>query len=107
MDHEVTLFPLSRWATKTGCTSAEGMEADDRCGRTRARVAGSYYEIIGVASGAEAGEIKTAFRRLAKELHPDVNPSPEALQKFIEVTTAYVPTAIAVPFIQFPVVTMG
>lgn len=59
-----------------------------RCGRTHARAAGSYYEIIGVASGAEAGEIKTAYRKLAKELHPDVNPSPEALQKFIEVTTA-------------------
>jgi DnaJ-class molecular chaperone len=53
-------------------------------------LAGSYYEIIGVESSAEVAEIKTAYRKLAKELHPDVNPSPEALQKFIEVTTAYV-----------------
>jgi DnaJ-class molecular chaperone len=66
--------------------------------RVRTCFAGSYYEIIGVASGAEAGEIKTAYRKLAKELHPDVNPSPEALQKFIEVTTAYVPIVIAYPF---------
>mmetsp|Transcript_41786 Transcript_41786/g.78183 ORF Transcript_41786/g.78183 Transcript_41786/m.78183 type:complete len:605 (-) Transcript_41786:159-1973(-) len=50
---------------------------------------GSYYEILGVEPLAEPSAIKASFRALAKELHPDVNPSPEALQRFIECTTAY------------------
>ncbi len=32
-----------------------------------------YYEVLGVARGAGDGEVKKAFRRLARELHPDVN----------------------------------
>jgi molecular chaperone DnaJ len=48
-----------------------------------------YYEVLGVARGADDAEIKKAFRRLARELHPDVNPEPGAEERFKEAAEAY------------------
>jgi molecular chaperone DnaJ len=49
-----------------------------------------YYEVLGVPRGAQDAEIKKAFRRLARELHPDVNAhDPEAEEKFKEAAEAY------------------
>ena len=49
-----------------------------------------YYEALGVARDANSDDIKKAFRRLARELHPDANPdSPEAEARFKEVALAY------------------
>src|SRR4051794_33461010 len=48
-----------------------------------------YYAILGVSRTASADEIKKAYRRLARELHPDLNPSAEAQERFKEVTAAY------------------
>ncbi len=49
-----------------------------------------YYEVLGVGRDANRGEVKTAFRRLARELHPDVNDhDPEAEEKFKEAAEAY------------------
>ena len=48
-----------------------------------------YYEVLGVARGASDGEIKKAFRRLARELHPDVSDAPDAQERFRELAQAY------------------
>ena len=49
-----------------------------------------YYEVLGVGRDADDGEIKKAFRRLARELHPDVNShDPDAETKFKEAAEAY------------------
>ena len=49
-----------------------------------------YYEVLGVPRDASSDDIKRAFRRLARELHPDTNPdSPDAEAKFKEVALAY------------------
>src|SRR5690242_15477792 len=49
-----------------------------------------YYEVLGVGRDADDATIKKAFRRLARELHPDVNTNdPEAEDKFKEAAEAY------------------
>ena len=49
-----------------------------------------YYEVLGVARDADDGEIKKAFRTLARQLHPDVNShDPEAEEKFKAAAEAY------------------
>lgn len=48
-----------------------------------------YYEILGVDKKASSGDIKTAYRRLAMQYHPDRNKAPEADEKFKEMSEAY------------------
>jgi curved DNA-binding protein len=49
-----------------------------------------YYKILGVDKGASAKDIKQAFRRLARQHHPDVNPDdPNAEERFKEINEAY------------------
>lgn len=48
-----------------------------------------YYEILGIERSAGDQEIKRAFRRLARELHPDVSDEPHADERFKEVVEAY------------------
>lgn len=48
-----------------------------------------YYEVLGVAKGASEDEIRKAYRKLARQLHPDVNKATDAQKKFTEVQQAY------------------
>ncbi len=48
-----------------------------------------YYDILGVPKNASLDEIKAAFRKLARQYHPDVSKEPDAEEKFKEVNEAY------------------
>jgi molecular chaperone DnaJ len=48
-----------------------------------------YYEVLGLVPGASDKDIKSAFRRLARELHPDVSDHPDAQERFREAAEAY------------------
>src|SRR5687767_13804509 len=52
-------------------------------------MATDYFGVLGVPREASDSEIKRAYRRLARDLHPDVNPDPEAKERFQEITRAY------------------
>ncbi|PRX66141.1 DnaJ-like protein [Nonomuraea fuscirosea] len=47
------------------------------------------YGVLGVERAASQDDIKKAYRRLARQLHPDINPSKEAEERFKKVTEAY------------------
>ncbi|MEV4472839.1 J domain-containing protein [Nonomuraea sp. NPDC049504] len=51
--------------------------------------AGHLYDLLGVARAASQDDIRKAYRRLARQLHPDVNPDPEVARRFQEVGEAY------------------
>ncbi len=52
-------------------------------------MARDYYETLGVSRDADREEIKRAYRRLAREYHPDVNKEPGAEERFKEINRAY------------------
>lgn len=52
-------------------------------------MARDYYGLLGVSKGASDAEIKRAYRKLARELHPDINPDEQAQARFKEISVAY------------------
>ena len=52
-------------------------------------MAQDYYATLGVDRDASAEELKKAYRKLARQLHPDVNDAPDASERFKEITVAY------------------
>jgi len=48
-----------------------------------------YYEVLGVPQNATPDDLKSAFRRLARQYHPDVNREPDAEERFKEINEAY------------------
>lgn len=55
----------------------------------RRRFSGDPFEILGVERGADVREIRAAYRRLAKQYHPDVNASPDAAGRMARINWAY------------------
>lgn len=49
----------------------------------------NYYKILGITPDSEFVEVKTAYRRLARKYHPDINKAPDSIKKFKDIQEAY------------------
>ena len=49
----------------------------------------NYYDILGISRDASADEIKSAYRKLAMEFHPDKNPGKDTKEIWLEIQAAY------------------
>ncbi|MCI0489506.1 MAG: DnaJ domain-containing protein, partial [Blastocatellia bacterium] len=47
------------------------------------------YQILGITRHATSADIKSAYRRLARQYHPDVSASPDASARFVKISEAY------------------
>ena len=54
-----------------------------------------YYSVLGLSRAASAKDITKAYRKLARDTHPDKNPSPDAEARFVIIAEAYAGLSIA------------
>ena len=71
-------FPRRCFARRGGGNGGRG-RADDA----------DFYQMLGLDRSASSSDIKKAYFKLAKQYHPDVNPSDEAKEKFAKINNAY------------------
>lgn len=85
----------SRWPSSRGTLRQGPLASSWPTSRARSRssrmlrMAADYYEILGVDRNCSKAELKSAFRKLARQYHPDVNDAPDAETKFNEISQAY------------------
>jgi len=75
-------------------SAAPGVSSQPRSTRTSLYMSSrrggrDFYQILGISRNAEAPEIKSAYRKMAKQFHPDANPNEDTTEKFQEVNRAY------------------
>ncbi|EEF44825.1 chaperone protein DNAj, putative [Ricinus communis] len=76
-----------KFKTKTASSSSSS-SSNNRYG-PEINASGDYYATLGVPKSATSKEIKAAYRKLARQYHPDVNKEPGATEKFKEISAAY------------------
>ncbi|KAL3655475.1 hypothetical protein CASFOL_001261 [Castilleja foliolosa] len=79
---------FQQFSLSSSAQSSKKMSAR-RFGRAVVVAAADYYSTLGVPKSASSKEIKAAYRKLARQFHPDVNKEPGATDKFKEISTAY------------------
>src|SRR3712207_1401307 len=88
-----TLFPYTTLFRSKASLSSTGYRLPATgCDRREQPLAAKrdYYETLGVSRGASAEEIKSSYRRLARQHHPDVNPGDDGAEaRFKEINEAY------------------
>ncbi|XP_024967498.1 chaperone protein dnaJ A7A, chloroplastic-like [Cynara cardunculus var. scolymus] len=70
-------------------TRSIGNPRQRRGGRLVVRAEADFYSVLGVSQNASKAEIKSAYRKLARSYHPDVNKEPGAEQRFKDISNAY------------------
>src|SRR5918999_1919218 len=84
-----TRFARRRASSRTSSRRSTRNERVEDARLVMATARRDYYDVLGVTRGAGEREIKKAFRRLARELHPDVSEHPDAEERFREAAEAY------------------
>jgi hypothetical protein len=86
--HEKTLATIGRDALKSIYTVVYGCDWELIENIINPLLGGTWWQVLGVSPIASAAEVKEAHRRLAKEWHPDVNPSPLARERMVTINRA-------------------
>jgi len=87
LGRSVTAAPFS--AARSVNSAAAARSGTSLFMSTRNQTGRDFYAILGISRGADEKEIKSAYRKLAKQYHPDANPGTDTTEKFQEVNRAY------------------